>query len=122
MGSVSQTFSDLSAGLTNLNKRLAVNVPLGKGVRQVGPLGFSEGRTRIRQELDKTLSVSPREGDPGYVPPAEPVLTPVTPLVGNDPTDLNIIAARRRSIEDQLRRRGRMSTVISNPQNEPLGG
>jgi len=60
-----------------------------------------------------------------YTPVPEPdtvTPTPVTPMPGVDPTDLNTIAARRRSIEEQLRRRGRMSTVLSNPQAEPLGG
>ena|SRR5260221_9746315 len=54
--------------------------------------------------------------------PDQPTPTPVTPMPGNDPSDLNIISARRRSIEEQMRRRGRMSTVLSNPQAEPLGG
>ena len=114
-----ESFSQLSAGLTSLNRRLSFG-PHILGIGPPGPLGFSEPRTRARQILDKDFGVAPKEGDPGY--PAPLVPTPVTPLAGNDPTDLNIIAARRRSIEEQMRRRGRMSTVLSSPQIEPLGG
>src|SRR6266853_2926887 len=108
---MAESFSQLSAGLTSLKKRLSFGPKIG-GIGPPGPLGFSEPRTRLRQSLDKDFGVAPRVGDPGFPDPVVP--TPVTPLAVNDPTDLNIIAARRQSIEEQIRRRGRMSTVLTN--------
>src|SRR3977135_3654447 len=60
-----------------------------------------------------------------YTPAPEPdtaTPTPVTPMPIPGQDDLSNIAARRRYIEEPFRRRGRMSTVLSNPQAEPLGG
>lgn len=122
MSGAAQSFSQLSRGLTNVNNRLGINT-FGAGLGKIGPLGFSGPRTQGRQQLDKTFGVPPSEGDPGYVPPpGPPVVTPVTPMPIPGQDDLSNIAARRKSIEQQLFRRGRMSTVLSNPQNEPLGG
>lgn len=54
--------------------------------------------------------------------PEVPGLTPVTPMPVPGQDDLSNIAAQRRSLADQLRRRGRLSTILSQPQSEPLGG
>lgn len=121
MSGAAQSFSQLSHGLTSLNKRLSIPTYFDRGT--VGPLGFNKPRDQGRQQLDKVFGVPPVEGDPGYVPPpGPPVVTPVTPMPIPGQDDLSNIAARRKSIEEQLFRRGRLSTVLSNPQNEPLGG
>jgi hypothetical protein len=118
MSSVAQSFSQLSASLTKRSKELGV----GGGRANMGVLGPTLGRTVMRQQLDKTLGVAPIEGDPGYVAPPSLNVTPVTPMPVPGVDDLSNVAARRRSIEDQLRRRGRMSTVLGGAQTEPLGG
>jgi len=50
--------------------------------------------------------------------PAIPGPTPM-PIPGAD--DMSTILARRASISAQLARRGRLSTILSQPQSEPLG-
>lgn len=57
-----------------------------------------------------------------FTPAAPPEVPPATkmPVPGQD--DLANIAARRRSVAAQLARRGRLSTILSQPQSEPLGG
>lgn len=123
MSGVAQSFSQLSRAGTSFNSRWpSLAIPGGQKLGGLGPLGFSGPRTQVRQQLDKTFGVPPSEGDPGYVPPGPPVVTPVTPMPIPGQDDLANISARRKSIEQQLFRRGRMSTVLSNPQTEPLGG
>lgn len=121
MSGAAQSFSNLSNALTNINKRLSIPTYGDRGT--VGPFGFNLPREQGRQALDKAFGVPPVEGDPGFVPPpGPPVVTPVTPMPIPGQDDLTNIAARRKSIEEQLFRRGRLSTVLSNPQSEPLGG
>lgn len=123
MTSLAQSFSQLSRAGTSLNSKWpSLAIPGGQKLGGLGPLGFSGPRTQVRQQLDKTFGVPPSEGDPGYVPLVSPAVTPVTPMPIPGQDDLANIAARRKSIEEQLFRRGRLSTVLSNPQSEPLGG
>ncbi len=55
---------------------------------------------------------------------AEPVpeVAPPTPMPIPGQDTLEAVTARRRSIQAQLARRGRLSTILSQPQAEPLGG
>jgi hypothetical protein len=57
-------------------------------------------------------------------PPEEapPEITPPTPMPIPGQDTLEAVTARRRSIQAQLARRGRLSTILSQPQAEPLGG
>lgn len=59
---------------------------------------------------------------PQATPAPLPTPEPVTPMPS--PTDADAQAARRRSIAEQLRRRGRASTILTSDVNtsEPLGG
>lgn len=59
---------------------------------------------------------------PQATPAPVPTPEPVTPMPS--PTDATTQAARRRSIAEQLRRRGRASTILTSDVNtsEPLGG
>src|SRR5258706_7435159 len=121
MGGIAQTFSSVSRRLTGLNDKFGINTPVAGGGK-IGPLGFSGPRTRARVALDETFGVPPSPGDPGFIDTTPVVPTPVTPMPVPGQDDLANIAARRRSIDEQLRRRGRVSTVLSSPQSEPLGG
>lgn len=124
MGSTAVSFSALSKKLTSLNSDLSPHssrMPFNSG-EGAGPLGFSTARTKARQQLDQALAVPPSVGDPGYVAPPNLNVTPVTPMPVPGQDDLASIAARRQSIQQQLARRGRVSTILSNAQNEPLGG
>lgn len=123
MSSIGQSFSQLSKGFTSLNSKLALRIPYGpSSTEEIGPIGPTTGRNRLRRGLDKAFGVLPSEGDPGYVPPANPQITPVTPMPIPGQDDLASMAARRQSIQQQLFRRGRFSTILSDPQSEPLGG
>jgi len=59
----------------------------------------------------------PNRGDPEF----DPVLPTPIPMPDPSPTSQASIAARRRSIQAQALRRGRMSTILSQAQSEPLG-
>lgn len=119
MGSAASSFSALSRGLSNANNHFSV---FG-GRAAIGPLGTSNVNTKIRQTLDPAFGVPKGPGDSGYqAPPPDPTVTPVTPMPVPGQDDLASIAARRQSIQQQLARRGRVSTILSNAQNEPLGG
>ncbi len=48
-----------------------------------------------------------------------PAIPKPAPMPVNDPNDPNV---RRTSIQAQLLRRGRLSTILSQGENEPLGG
>jgi hypothetical protein len=118
MGSVAESVSQITYGLTKLNNKTAI----GGGQARLGAVGFTGGLEKSRRAHDNIWDVPPSPGDSGYVAPATPNVTPVTPMPIPGQDDLANISARRRSIEQQLARRGRLSTVLSNPQNEPLGG
>jgi hypothetical protein len=119
MSGIGQTFSSFSHALTDINRKVGI----GGGRASVGPFGPSNPRERGRRAIDPVFGVPPVEGDPGYVPPpTPPVVTPVTPMPVPGQDELANIEARRRSISEQLARRGRASTILSNPQTEPLGG
>lgn len=120
MTSLAQSFSQLTAAGTALNRKFTPGGGRASGIG--GPIGPSTLFEQTRRTLDRPFKIAPVEGDPGYVPPASPVVTPVTPMPIPGQDDLANISARRRSIEEQIRRRGRVSTVLSSPQSEPLGG
>lgn len=99
--------------------------PLGAAVgRRYGPVAGSvagpggavtggvPGDPSNRSEADLPSIVEPPP------PPIEPPT--VMPVPGQD--DLSNIAARRRSVREQLARRGRLSTILTQPQSQPLGG
>lgn len=73
-------------------------------------------------QVKKLTDIGQKELSPGEIAQPEIAPTPPTvmPVPGQD--DLANIAARRRSVQAQLLRRGRLSTILSQPQNEPLGG
>lgn len=121
MSSLAKSFSELTAAGTALNRKFTPGGGRASGIG--GPIGPSTLFEQTRRTLDKSFGIPPIEGDPGYTPPpASPVLTPVTPMPIPGQDDLANISARRRSIEEQMRRRGRVSTVLSGQQSEPLGG
>lgn len=59
-----------------------------------------------------------------YAPdmPDIPSVTAPTPMPIPGQDTLEAIRARRSSIQAQLARRGRLSTILSSPSFEPLGG
>lgn len=117
---MAQTASNSSAKLSKANLKLSPKIGRNSLVGSPGPLGFTKPRDKLRQELDERFEVEPREGDPGYVPPPQaPVVPPPIPMPDPDPSSRESIAARRRSVQAQALRRGRVSTVLS--QAEPLG-
>src|SRR5690242_17108259 len=123
-------------GMTDTLRRIATNnnIPIGGfvgkeykksfgGLSAVGPFNpLGSAGIFPTKMVNKAIS----EGDviSGYKPPPEtPTVTPVTPMPIPGQDDLANIAARRQSIEQQLLRRGRLSTILTSPQtNEPLGG
>jgi len=63
-----------------------------------------------------------RANEAGLEPPEmTPTPPPVIPMPDPSPESAANIAARRRSVQAQLLRRGRMSTILTQPQSEPLG-
>jgi len=125
---MASTFSSVTRKLDELSSKMSTATAIafgrpGGGRAASGPLGPVTLSPKIRRQLDEGFGVPPSQGDPGYVPPPEPpVIPPPTPMPDPDLSSLGSIAARRRSIQAQLARRGRMSTILSQGQPEPLGG
>ena len=82
----------------------------------LGQTNISSAERRRTQQASQDFGITPPP-QPGDTNP-----TPVTPMPIPGQDDLANIAARRKSIEQQLFRRGRLSTILSNPLSEPLGG
>ena len=119
---MAQAASNISAKLSEANLKLSPKIGRNSRIGSPGPLGFTKPRDKFRQELDETFDVAPREGDPGYVPPPGPPVVPAPiPMPDPDSSSQASIAARRRSVQAQALRRGRMSTILSQSQSEPLG-
>lgn len=58
---------------------------------------------------------------PAAAPAPVPVVTPVVAMPAPGPKDPNATAAKRKSIAEQLRRRGRASTIMTNLSDDTLG-
>lgn len=106
MGSVTRTHSALIQKLRDRNPAIFESRERFK--KYADPIGhYLEGRAN-QAGLE----------DPQFDPPIPPVI----PMPDPDPSSQGSIAARRRSVQAQMLRRGRMSTILTQPQSEPLGG
>lgn len=123
------------SSLSRLHRNTSLPVPgwLGNQISE-SPVGRKHGGASVdflagpaplptalsdwnQQAGDKVTGAPPLTDEPPV--PAIPPPTPM-PIPGqDDPTN---IAARRRSIQAQLARRGRLATILTQPQAEPLGG
>jgi len=74
-------------------------------------IGGGDVADAIRRHIDPSPTVQP---DTPATPPPERMPVP-------GPDTIEAISARRRSIQAQLARRGRLSTILTG-QDEPLGG
>jgi|SRR6267378_3424710 len=97
----------------NSARKVKFTDPLGLGKNVTDPLNLGPGVTDpLGLDTGKGENIA---AAPGPLPP--PIAMPVP---GQD--DLANIASRRRSIQSQLARRGRLSTILSQGFYEPLGG
>lgn len=129
MGKVASTLSRIGYEGSSITNKISRRVlPGWQGKFGYGQI-FNKSQAAVRKKLDEKWGVEPKEvsrEDPAVryegeeaVPEAPAVVPPVTPMP--DPGDPFVRATtRRRSVQSQLARRGRMSTILS--QSEPLGG
>ena len=59
----------------------------------------------------------------GMEPPSQPAAPAIeAPPVMPTPNDATVLAAKRKSLAAQSQRQGRMSTILSDATDDPLGG
>lgn len=121
--SAKKTASSLSKlGKTaGYSKTIANLDPLGREISKLGLPGLLTGAPgTIAQRAEDRANTPAPIIDPGEDLNTDIPAVPRMPVPG--PNSLDTIRARRLSIQAQLARRGRLSTILSQPQYEPLGG
>lgn len=85
--------------------------------KALNPLSYFAGLDEVGNEISKALTPKPPEL-PGAV---EPLMAP-TPMPVASPDDAAMQAAKRKSLAQQIARRGRASTILTQPVGqESLG-
>lgn len=104
----------MSHATESIGKKLG---SVGRTAFEVGTFGMSDFVPGMRGSIADRILPSTAPTQPNY-----PALTAPTAMPDPSADSIANVYARRTSIAAQLARRGRLSTFLSQPKMEPLGG